>query len=148
MKKLNVKLTEGEFKNELEEPLRNPDQLYTIFRDIKDEAHETLLVVYIHDDLQSVYDVHSLGAQSASLVDMKKLYGHAYVFRAAYMVLIHNHPSGDCNPSAQDEALIETIRAHEKVAEVKLLDFIIVAGDTYWSHFNEHNGGEYTLGTA
>ena len=56
---------------------------------------------------------------------------------AVSIILVHNHPSGDCTPSSDDiDLTLRTIEAGKNLG-VELLDHVILGGDTYYS-FKEH----------
>lgn len=137
MKQIDLKLKDGEFTNPLRNSLHFPEQAFEIFRSLKDHASETLLVIYLKHDLTGFYDVHSTGCSIYTMLDQHELFGRAYMTKARYMILVHNHPSGDPTPSPQDLENLETIRAFaaplDKRRLLGLLDFIIVGDDTYWS---------------
>jgi DNA repair protein RadC len=53
--------------------------------------------------------------------------------KASGLILVHNHPGGDTNPSQQDKNLTETVARAVKELGIRLLDHLIVAGDAYSS---------------
>jgi DNA repair protein RadC len=53
--------------------------------------------------------------------------------KASGLILVHNHPGGDPTPSIQDKNLTETIARGAKELGIRLLDHLIVAGETYSS---------------
>ena len=149
MDKLDIRLTEGEFKNPLKGPLSRAEDVAAIFDSIKDRASETLLVVYLLDDLTGVYDVHSTGCATMTTLSTQDLFGRAYALRARYLILIHNHPKGDPTPSAEDRRALMAIEAYAAPLEtLDVLDFIIVGSKGYWSAFDEAGGGDYAAGAV
>ena len=148
LRKLNVELVDGEFENPIKEQIRDPRHVFEIFNSIKDSAQETLLAIYLWGDLRAaIYDVLTIGTESATLIDTRELFGRAYVLRADYFILVHNHPSGDPTPSPADQEIITDLRRKAPDLGVSFLDFIIVGADSYWSIFEEQDGGEYALGS-
>jgi len=149
LRKLNIELVKGEYKNPVKGQVREPRQIYDVFKAIKDKAQETLIGVYLNADLGvNSYDTLSIGTQSASLVDAPEIFGRAFVLRSKYIILIHNHPSGMATPSPDDEEVIRQIIEKSKVMEIHFLDFIIVGENTYWSLFEKEDGGEYLAGAV
>lgn len=144
MKKIDFKLTEGEFENPLNDPVETPQQLFSIIRGIKDFAQETLFVIYLHDDLTGAYDVHSHGPSAMTMLSIKDLLGRGYMMRAKYFILAHNHPSGNPKPSSCDLATLKFL--HDKAStmvDLRMLDFVVIGDDSYWSWADENGGGEY-----
>ncbi|MBP9687017.1 MAG: hypothetical protein KBD66_04435 [Candidatus Doudnabacteria bacterium] len=149
LKKLNIKLVPGKFKNPVKGQVREPKQLYTIFKAIKDKNQETLIGVYLTPELEvRAYDALSLGGESVSLVLPEEIFERAILLKARTFILIHNHPSGKPEPSKQDRKVIEVLRAQSKIMHRSFLDFIIAGDNKYWSMFEEMDGGEYTLGSV
>jgi DNA repair protein RadC len=69
----------------------------------------------------------SLGTVSASLVGCREVYREAVREGAAGLILVHNHPSGDPEPSREDVALTRRLRAVGELVGIPLLDHVIVA---------------------
>lgn len=155
LKKLDIKLIKGEYKNPIKGQVRMPEQVYEVFSSIKDRAQETLICLYLNNDLEALaYNILSTGSQSETTFDFNDLYGYGFVLKAKYFILAHNHPSGDPLPSKADKEIIRKFADYGKI-DLKPLDFIII-GDKdinknkkdYWSMFEEMDGGEYGLGAS
>jgi DNA repair protein RadC len=147
LRKLNIELVKGDYKNPVKGQVRDPKQVYEVFKAIKDKAQETLIGVYLNTDLEvNTYDTLSIGTQSATLIDAPEIFVRAFAFRSKYFILIHNHPSGSAEPSPDDNEVMKELVQQAKVMRLHFLDFIIVADDKYWSMFEKLDGGDYTLG--
>ncbi len=148
LRKLNIELVDGEFENPINEQIRDPKQVYEIFRDIKDRSQETLLGLYLSDDQKaSVYSVLSVGSSHETLCSPTEVFRHAFLTSAKTFVLIHNHPGGNPAPSDSDKDVIRELERQSEVLHFRFLDFIIVGKDSYWSLFEETmDGSEYELG--
>lgn len=147
LRKLNIELVKGEYKNPVKGQVRDPEQVYKVFSAIKDKAQETLIGVYLTADLEvNTYDTLSVGTQSATSIHAPEIFGRAFVLRSKYIILIHNHPSGDSSPSPNDKKAMQMLIQQSRIMEVSFLDFIIVGEDKYWSMFETADGGDYSLG--
>jgi DNA repair protein RadC len=148
LKKLDIKLIKGEYKNPVKGQVREPEQVYDIFQSIKDKAQETLIGVYLDKDLEvRAYDVLSTGGEEETLILPHEIFRHAIVLSSRIFILIHNHPKGDPTPSADDKKVIAELKIGAKSVKLNFLDFIIVGDNKYWSMFEEADGGEYALGS-
>lgn len=148
LRKLKIELVKGEYKNPVKGQVREPKQVYEVFKAIKDKAQETLIGVYLDADLEvKSYDTLSVGTQSETSINAAEIFGRAFVLRAHYFILIHNHPKGDPNPSDEDKRAIPQLMKKAQVMELRFLDFIIVGDESYWSMFEEMDGGDYSLGS-
>lgn len=79
----------------------------------------------------------SIGGQSGTVVDMKLILREAIVRRAAGIILVHNHPSGNIQPSAADMDLTRRAVALGKAADMPVLDHLIVSERGYYSFADE-----------
>lgn len=75
----------------------------------------------------------SKGTVNASLLSPRDVFQNALEYGAVYLLLIHNHPSGDATPSRQDLELTKRIKELSILMEIPLLDHIIIGDNTYSS---------------
>lgn len=149
LRTLNIRLVRGKYKNPVKGQVREPKQVYEVFKAIKDSTQETLIGVFLNADLEvGSYDTLSIGTQSTTLVAAPEIFGRAFVLRSKYIILIHNHPNGIATPSPDDRKAMKQLIDKARVMEIRFLDFIIVGDSKYWSMFEEDDGGEYVLGSV
>src|SRR6185503_14202434 len=74
-----------------------------------------------------------VGNVSAALVRVAELFRDAVRTHAAGIVIVHNHPSGDPEPSPDDLHLTAEAIAAGRLLDIPLLDHVILAGDGYVS---------------
>jgi len=148
LRKLKIQLVKGKYKNPIKGQVSGPEQIYEVFKAIKDHAQETLIGVYLTNSLEVIlYDVLSIGGEGTTSLSVMDVFGRAFISRAQYIVLIHNHPKGDPNPSPADKEAMRKLMGQAETLEVGFLDFIVVGDGEYWSMFEEADGGEYGLGS-
>jgi len=75
----------------------------------------------------------SIGTINASLVSTREIFKEALRVNAAYVLLLHNHPSGDPTPSAEDIKLTKKVQEASAFLEIPLIDHIIIGDNTYTS---------------
>ena len=149
LRKLQIQLVKGEYQNPVKGQVRDPKQIYDVFKAIKDKSQETLIGVYLNNDLEvNAYDTLSVGSQTEASVFSDEVFNRAVITRSHYIILIHNHPSGNPNPSPEDKHTMQALQEGAKWLRKILLDFIIVGEETYWSMFEAEDGGDYTLGAV
>mgnify|MGYP002854109340 CR=1 FL=1 len=81
--------------------------------------------------------VISTGSVNKSLVSVRNIFLEALSSEAVNMILIHNHPSGDPTPSADDRRLTSRLYECSHLMEIPLLDHIIIGDNCYYS-FSEN----------
>ena len=69
------------------------------------------------------------GSQTATVVDIKRIFQIALKAHAANVILIHNHPSGNLKPSYEDLQITHKIIRAGEYMDIKILDHIILSPD-------------------
>ncbi|MBK7428405.1 MAG: DNA repair protein RadC [Saprospiraceae bacterium] len=75
----------------------------------------------------------SSGGISGTVVDVRLIFKKALEVMASAIVLAHNHPSGNLNPSDKDRTLTRKLYEAGKLMDIMILDHIIIAGTKYYS---------------
>jgi len=81
----------------------------------------------------------SEGGISGTVVDPKKIFNIVLEAHASSIIIGHNHPSGNLEPSEADNRLTKKIRDAGNLLDVALLDHIIVCDDGYYSFADQGN---------
>lgn len=79
----------------------------------------------------------SKGGMSGTVVDVKLLMAVALKSAACSMILVHNHPSGNLQPSEADKTITRKIVEGGKLLDLQILDHLIVTGEGYYSFADE-----------
>ena len=149
LKKLKLEFVKGEFKNPIKGQVRDPEQIFSVFKDVKDWTKETLIGVFLNDKMElNSYEIMTIGGESVSLVLPDEIFRSAILTNSRNIILIHNHPSGKAEPSETDKEVMGILTQQAKIMKRSFLDFIIVGDEKYWSMFEEMDGGEYSLGSV
>jgi DNA repair protein RadC len=75
----------------------------------------------------------SKGILTATLVHPREVFYSAIVANAANIIVVHNHPSGDSEPSADDLDVTERLVNARKLLGIEVSDHVIVADGSYTS---------------
>lgn len=114
--------------------IKTARQAFFLFRDLKDQTKEHVIALHLNQKNEVLnFEVVSIGTATASLIDPKAVFGMAVVLRAPKTILLHNHPSGDPEPSSEDREITDRLRDAGKILGVELLDHIIVGDGRYYS---------------
>ena len=104
---------------------------------LRHKATEQLLLVLLDSRKNIISEtIISAGTANATLVSPREICGRALRLDAAYMLLLHNHPSGNPKPSRQDLLATQKIKEVSDLVEIPLLDHIII-GDNRYTSFNQ-----------
>ena len=79
----------------------------------------------------------SQGGISGTVADPRLILAGAIRVAACSMILVHNHPSGNLQPSRADEELTFKIREAAKYFDIKVLDHLIISSEGYYSFADE-----------
>lgn len=75
--------------------------------------------------------LHSKGGLDASIFDPKQIAQFLILSNARAAVMVHNHPSGNTEPSREDIAITKSLKDALKLFEIALLDHLILTSDSY-----------------
>jgi len=74
-----------------------------------------------------------VGSLNQSLIHPREVFKYAVKYSAYSVILVHNHPSGDPEPSSQDLQVTKAFEEAGKMLQIEVLDHIIIADDLYLS---------------
>ncbi len=102
------------------------------------ELQESFKVLLLNRNSKvlGIYEM-SLGSTCGTLVDPKLVFTAALKASACTIIIAHNHPSGNTNPSEADKLLTQKISEGAKLLDIRLLDHIIVTCNSYCSFGDE-----------
>ncbi len=105
--------------------------LMTTFKDYEDE-HFKCIMLTTKNDLMKIVDV-SRGAMDFTVAVPRDVFRHAVREGAAAIIVCHNHPSGDPEPSHDDIALTERLVKSGDVLGIRVLDHVVFGDGAYIS---------------
>ena len=79
----------------------------------------------------------SMGGVASTLVDVKVVARTAIEHLASAIILVHNHPSGNMKPSAQDDSLTRKIKEGVALLDIRVTDHIIIGPTSYYSYADQ-----------
>ncbi len=75
----------------------------------------------------------SIGTLTGSLVHPREVFKQAIKRSASAVILVHNHPSGACEPSEQDKLVTKRLKEAGQIIGIDVIDHIIIGEDMYYS---------------
>lgn len=113
-------------------------QVYDEFFHLTDLNHEEFWVVLLNRANQVLDKVKvSSGGVAGTVADARLIFKPAIQRLASAIILVHNHPSGNLRPSANDDTLTNKMKKAGEALDVPVLDHIIVANTGYYSYADE-----------
>ena len=102
--------------------------------DLQDKKKEYFYALFL-DTKNKVIDekLISVGTLNASVIHPREVFNPAIKACANSLILVHNHPSGDCEPSLHDKEITELLVDAGKLLGIYVLDHVIIGKDNFMS---------------
>lgn len=113
----------------------NPNEVFNLLKDeLRDEKREHLIELLLNNRCQVESKITiSIGALDSTAVNPREVLSYAIRRGAAGIILVHNHPSGDPEPSTEDLAATRRIQQAADIVGIRLLDHIIIGDNSFCS---------------
>lgn len=121
------------------EPIRGGEDVYRLLAPHCTHLHcESFFGLYLDTKGRLLFQQElSRGTLSSSLVHPREVFAPALVRRAAGLIVAHNHPSGDPEPSADDRTTTRRLQRAGRLLGIELLDHVILGQGRYSSFLEE-----------
>lgn len=125
--------------NHLKAPIRTPSDVIPFVRNYAVSQKEHFLLITLNGG-HEIIQIHvvSVGTLNKTLIHPREIFSEAIRENAAAIIVCHNHPSGNSNPSSDDVESTRILLNAAEIIGIELLDHIIVDCESYFS-FLEHN---------
>ncbi|MDR0623244.1 MAG: DNA repair protein RadC [Treponema sp.] len=115
--------------------IKHPQDIFTLIRHYADRKQERFLCV----SLNGAYEVLAIrvvtvGLVNRTIVHPREVFSDVIQDRAAAVIAAHNHPSGNLNPSSEDDGVTLTLTRAADVLGIRFLDHIIFSETAYFSY--------------
>lgn len=113
----------------------SPQEIADIFIPLlRDDSKERFIVVCLNSSNKIIkHETISIGNLNSSVVHPREIFKVAIDCSSASIILIHNHPSGNPEPSNEDISITKKIVESGKILDIPVFDHLIIAGETYTS---------------
>jgi len=113
--------------------LTDPKKVFQLIKSkLKDYQKEHFYIIALNSRNHSVAEV-SVGSLNASIVHPREVFAEAIKNKAASVIFVHNHPSGDPEPSEGDLLTTKRLVEAGKILEIEVVDHIIVTSNSFLS---------------
>ncbi len=119
--------------------VQQPSDILPFVRNYAMSNKEHFLAITLNGS-HEIIQIHvvSVGTLNRTLIHPREIFAEAIKESASAMVVCHNHPSGNCEPSDEDILTTETLLEASKILGISLLDHIIIDCENYFS-FKENS---------
>ena len=128
---VNIRMVKEPSIYSSEKILSPEDVLKVIANELATYDREVFAVLNLKTNGQPInLNICSMGTLDASVVSTREVFKSCILSNSAAFVAVHNHPSGSLSPSQEDKDVTKRLLACSELLGVKMLDHIIVAGET------------------
>lgn len=116
--------------------IQSSKEIFELMRpEIGNLPHEEVWALYLNQRHEVIYKMKiTQGSAVASVFDVKKILKEALLRDAQGLAMCHNHPSGNLNPSVQDDQITRKMSEGAKSMDLRFLDHVIVTAGGYYSY--------------
>ena len=111
-----------------------PSTVFQLTSEFKTKSREYSVALYLNGRKELIKkQILTIGGQNFNHIEARDLYENALTLPARYVILVHNHPSGDPKPSQEDIELTKILVKAGKILGIEMLDHVIVSRQGYFS---------------
>jgi len=130
-----IRRVESNIHSYKEKKITTPNDVAEFFIPLlRDELQEKFIVICLNsaNKIQK-YKAIFTGTLNSSIVHAREIFKFAIDNNSANIILMHNHPSGNCDPSSEDIAMTKKIVDAGKIIGIEVFDHIIIGGNNFSS---------------
>ena len=131
-----IELGKRLYKEKVEKEIfiNSSEDVFKEVNHIKENKKENFVVLYLDARNKLIYkETVSIGTLNANLVHPREVFEPAVRKLAAQIILVHNHPSGDPEPSEDDLELTKRLIESGKILGIEVIDHIVVTKKSFFS---------------
>ncbi|NQU77179.1 DNA repair protein RadC, partial [Candidatus Falkowbacteria bacterium] len=124
-------------KNKKTVLLMTPEEVFIELKDFRNHKKEHFVIFYLNSRNQEIErEIISVGTLNANLVHPREVFESAIQHSAAQVLIAHNHPSGDPEPSETDLSVTKRLVEAGKILGIEVVDHVVI-GKEGWASFKE-----------
>lgn len=125
-------------KQENKISISNAQTIYELFKyDLLNLKQENLIAIFLDTKKRIIsFKTIFIGTINKIIVHSREIFFEAIKNNSVYLILIHNHPSGDPSPSKEDMQFTLAIKEASNIIGIPLIDHIIIGHNKYYSFYD------------
>lgn len=123
------------FKREKRARITTPlDVYHLLYQELSHLEQENFIVIFLNTKSEIIKkETIYIGTINQMMIHPREIYKKALLYAASAMIFVHNHPSGDSNPSQADERATTHLQKTSEVMGIDLIDHIIIGHHEFYS---------------
>jgi DNA repair protein RadC len=124
-----------------ESRIRSSANAYSVLQEFLSDTDREHFVILMLDQKNQVIGINtvSIGSLTASVVHPREVYKPLILSNAAAVILGHNHPSGDPQPSKEDRAITQRLKEAGALLGINVLDHLVIGAEGQYFSFADEN---------
>lgn len=117
-------------------PLSSAEAVFEICKALElDQEEQEQMLVFFLDVKNKIkgYTQSTIGLVDQASAHPREIFRNAILQGASSIIIVHNHPSGDCEPSRADEKLTLRVNDASKIIGIRLMDHLIICEEDFYS---------------
>lgn len=122
-------------RGEIRPVIRSPEDVAALLMEkmrFLDREHFQVLTLNTKNQVLGI-ETAFIGSLNSSIVHPREIFKEAIRRSAAALILVHNHPSGDPNPSPEDLAVTRRLQEAGQLLGIEVLDHVIIGDQRFYS---------------
>ena len=113
---------------------RQSKDVYDAMRTFAKSDREMFFILFLNTRNRMLdYVVHTIGTIDSSAVYVRDVIRSAVIHNASSVIICHNHPSGDPEPSACDKEITKALIAAFEIVGIRILDHVVLGNGRFFS---------------
>ena len=110
----------------------SPEDVWKELKDIRNHKKEHFVVFFLDSRNQEITrEIISVGTLNANLVHPREVFEPAIAHSAAHIIIAHNHPSGNAEPSEEDRIITKRLAEAGKILGIEIADHVVVSRNDF-----------------
>lgn len=119
-------------------PIEKASDVFNYLEEFKNQDREFFIVIGLDTKNRPCYrEINTIGTLNSSLIHPREVFKKAIIMSCNSIIIAHNHPSGDTEPSDEDIRVTKQLKDASEIIGIKLLDHVIIGKDNYKSIIDE-----------
>ena len=116
-------------------PLTNSTAVYDLCRELLEDLDRETVCLACLDTKNKLacLSVLAVGTVDSAVLHPREVFKVAVLSNASAVIVVHNHPSGDPAPSAEDRSITRKLQEAGQILDIKVLDHIIIGDGSFYS---------------
>jgi DNA repair protein RadC len=117
----------------------SPKMIFDLVEDYKDAPQEYFFVITLRGVRVIGVYISTIGIANRTFVHPREIFYRAILDHATNIIIVHNHPSGEPNPSDDDLTITKELHEIGIFLRIKIMDHIIISKNNYYSFLENKN---------